>query len=67
MGGVWNHEFQVPKIWTQLTDDHAKEIPPWGNKSIVLSMAVLNVTDVSELSGIVKAHLEISLQWDDFR
>ncbi len=51
----------------EFTDSYVKDIPPWMDSGIVLSMKVLNVTDVEELSGIVKAHLKVSLEWTDIR
>ena len=51
----------------QSTIGYVTDIPPWGNNSIMLSMKILNVTDVTELAGIVKAHLEVNLEWTDFR
>jgi hypothetical protein len=51
----------------QLSASYVKGIPPRGNNSIVLSMAILNVTDVRVLQGLVKTHLEINLLWSDNR
>ena len=53
----------------QFTDSYFNNIPPYMyyGGGIVLSMTVLNVTDVQELSGIVKAHLKVNLEWKDVR
>jgi hypothetical protein len=51
----------------QLSASYVKGIPPRGNNSIVLSMTILNVTDVRVLEGLVKTHLEINLLWSDSR
>ena len=51
----------------EYTDNYVKDIPPGMGSDIILSMTVLDVTDVEELSGIVKAHLKISLMWTDYR
>ena len=53
----------------QFTDSYFNNIPPYMyyGGGIVLSMTVLNVTDVQELSGIVKAHLKVYLEWKDVR
>lgn len=46
---------------------YIKNIPPLSSDNINVSINIINVTNVAELDGYIKTHLEIKLEWQDSR